>query len=111
MELVADDPVATVRESKQQDCKDIRLIGGAELSGALHAETGALIVKLRPTTIGTGIPLFSDEAAFDPRGRDRAGPDPGGDLDRASREGQRSAVRARSTWRRCQVPQSGMVRT
>ncbi|MFH8516177.1 dihydrofolate reductase family protein [Streptomyces gelaticus] len=70
VELVADDPVSTVRELKQQDGKDIWLIGGAELAGALYSEIDGLIVKLSPMTIGTGIPLFSDKAAFDPRGWD-----------------------------------------
>ncbi|SFX60345.1 dihydrofolate reductase family protein [Streptomyces atratus] len=70
VELVADDPVATVRELKQQDGKDIWLIGGAELAGALYSEIDGLIIKLSPMTIGTGIPLFSDKAVFDPRGWD-----------------------------------------
>ncbi|MFI8883880.1 dihydrofolate reductase family protein [Streptomyces sp. NPDC053813] len=68
VELVADDPVATVRELKQQDGKGIWLIGGAELAGALYSEIDELVVKLSPMTIGAGIPLFSDKAAFDPCG-------------------------------------------
>lgn len=68
VELVADDPVDTVRQLKKQDGKDIWLIGGAELAGALYSEIDGLIVKLSPMTIGTGIPLFSHKAAFDPCG-------------------------------------------
>ncbi|WP_030179936.1 dihydrofolate reductase family protein [Streptomyces sp. NRRL S-813] len=67
VELVADDPVATVRELKQQKGKDIWLIGGAELAGSLYTEIDALILKVAPLTIGDGIPLFSRKAAFDPR--------------------------------------------
>ena len=67
VELVAGDPVETVRELKQQDGKDIWLLGGAELAGALYAEIDTLILKVGPLTIGDGIPLFSRKAAFDPR--------------------------------------------
>ncbi|MDG9690200.1 dihydrofolate reductase family protein [Streptomyces sp. DH17] len=67
VELVADDPVATVRELKRQDGKDIWLLGGAELAGSLYSEIDTLILKVGPLTIGDGIPLFSRKAAFDPR--------------------------------------------
>ncbi|MDT6982304.1 dihydrofolate reductase family protein [Streptomyces lusitanus] len=67
VELVADDPVATVRELKRQEGKDIWLLGGAELAGSLYAEIDTLILKVGPLTIGDGIPLFSRKAAFDPR--------------------------------------------
>ncbi|MFI8895709.1 dihydrofolate reductase family protein [Streptomyces paradoxus] len=67
VELVAGDPVETVRELKQQDGKDIWLVGGAELAGALYTEIDTLILKVGPLTIGDGMPLFSRKAAFDPR--------------------------------------------
>ncbi|WP_329328202.1 dihydrofolate reductase family protein [Streptomyces luteogriseus] len=67
VELVADDPVAKVRELKQQDGKDIWLIGGAELADALYAEIDQLILKVGSLTIGAGIPLFSRNATFEPR--------------------------------------------
>ncbi|MFI0505236.1 dihydrofolate reductase family protein [Streptomyces albogriseolus] len=67
VELVADDPVATVRELKRQEGKDMWLLGGAELAGSLYAEIDTLILKVGPVTIGDGIPLFSRKAAFDPR--------------------------------------------
>ncbi|MFF8292820.1 dihydrofolate reductase family protein [Streptomyces sp. NPDC016309] len=67
VELVATDPLAKVRELKQEDGKDLWLIGGGELAGALYPEIDRLIVKLGPLTIGTGIPLFGRTAAFDPR--------------------------------------------
>ncbi|MGP3983076.1 dihydrofolate reductase family protein [Streptomyces sp. KR80] len=67
VELVADDPVATVRRLKQEVGKDIWLIGGAELASALYSEIDQLILKVGPLTIGAGIPLFSHTAAFDPR--------------------------------------------
>ena len=67
VEFVATDPVAKVRELKQEDGKDIWLMGGSELAGALYPEIDRLIIKLGPLTIGTGIPLFSRDTAFDPR--------------------------------------------
>ncbi|MFF6874321.1 dihydrofolate reductase family protein [Streptomyces sp. NPDC012474] len=67
VELVTSDPVAKVRELKQEDGKDLWLIGGGELAGALYTEIDRLIVKLGPLTIGTGIPLFGRTAAFEPR--------------------------------------------
>ncbi|TJZ54149.1 dihydrofolate reductase [Streptomyces piniterrae] len=67
VELVTSDPVAKVRELKQEDGKDIWLIGGGELAGTLYAEIDQLIVKLGPLTTGGGIPLFGRKAAFDPR--------------------------------------------
>jgi dihydrofolate reductase len=67
VELVTSDPVAKVRELKQEEGKDLWLIGGGELAGALYAEIDQLIVKLGPLTIGAGIPLFGRTAAFDPR--------------------------------------------
>ncbi|MFF4246283.1 dihydrofolate reductase family protein [Streptomyces sp. NPDC001822] len=67
VELVASDPVARVRELKQEDGKDLWLIGGGELAGALYTEIDQLIVKLGPVTTGAGIPLFGRTAAFDPR--------------------------------------------
>ncbi len=67
VELVATDPAEKVRELKRQDGKDIWLIGGGELAGALYGEIDRLILKVGSLTTGTGIPLFSHTAAFDPR--------------------------------------------
>ncbi|MCM3884822.1 dihydrofolate reductase family protein [Frankia sp. R82] len=67
VELVAADPVATVREMKRQEGKDVWLVGGGELAGVLYQEIDELVVKLGPLTLGAGIPLFSRTAAFDPR--------------------------------------------
>ncbi len=65
VELVASDPVTTVRHLKQEDGKDIWLVGGAELAGVLYSEIDRMILKLSPLTISSGIPLFS-HTAFDP---------------------------------------------
>ncbi|MFW6723982.1 dihydrofolate reductase family protein [Streptomyces sp. MAR4 CNY-716] len=67
VEVVAGDPVARVAELKQEDGKDIWLIGGGALAASLYGEIDRLIIKLGPLTTGTGIPLFGREAAFDPR--------------------------------------------
>ncbi|AXG78213.1 dihydrofolate reductase family protein [Streptomyces paludis] len=66
VELAADEPVAKVRELKRGNGKDIWLVGGAELAGALYTEIDRVIVKLSPLTIGTGIPLFGRTTAFAP---------------------------------------------
>ncbi|MFF7341130.1 dihydrofolate reductase family protein [Streptomyces sp. NPDC008163] len=66
VEVVATDPAARVRELKQEDGKDIWLVGGGTMAASLHAEIDTLILKLSPTTIGAGIPLFGRQAAFEP---------------------------------------------
>ncbi|GFE14641.1 deaminase [Streptomyces glebosus] len=67
VELIATDPVAKVHELKDSDGKDIWLLGGSTLAGALYPEIDQLIVKLSPLTLGTGLPLFSPDTPFDPR--------------------------------------------
>ncbi|MFE9781690.1 dihydrofolate reductase family protein [Streptomyces sp. NPDC005775] len=66
VEIVATDPAARVRELKQEEGKDIWLVGGGELAASLYPEIDTLIVKLSPLTIGAGIPLFSHQAPFQP---------------------------------------------
>ena len=66
--VVADDPVATVRDLKREPgSKDVWLLGGGELAGALYPEIDRIVLKLAPLTIGAGIPLFGRRTAFDPR--------------------------------------------
>ncbi|MCO1596993.1 dihydrofolate reductase family protein [Micromonospora sp. RHAY321] len=67
VQVLSGDPIGTVRDLKRQDGKDIWVIGGGALAGALYAEIDQLIVKLAPLTIGAGIPLFGRDAAFEPR--------------------------------------------
>ncbi|WP_369147001.1 dihydrofolate reductase family protein [Streptomyces sp. R44] len=55
---VVDDPVALVRELKEQDGLDIWLCGGGKLAAALRDEIDLLIIKRNPIVIGSGIPLF-----------------------------------------------------
>ncbi|MEV3920727.1 dihydrofolate reductase family protein [Actinomadura coerulea] len=64
---LAINPVQTVRDLKRQDGKDIWLLGGAELAGALYTQIDQLILKVGALTLGTGIPLFSRTTDFDPR--------------------------------------------
>ena len=57
VEVVATDPVEKVRALKTEPGKDIWLIGGATLAGALYGEIDRLVVKLGPLTLGSGIPF------------------------------------------------------
>ncbi|MEV1085914.1 dihydrofolate reductase family protein [Streptomyces sp. NPDC050211] len=66
IEIVSTDPVAKVRELKQEEGKGIWLCGGGELARALYSEIDQLIVKLAPMTVGAGTPLFGQKASFDP---------------------------------------------
>ncbi|MCG5467418.1 dihydrofolate reductase family protein [Micromonospora sp. LAH09] len=67
VEVMAEDPIATVRELKRHDGKDVWVIGGGALAGALYPEIDQLIIKLAPLTIGAGVPLFGRDAVFTPR--------------------------------------------
>lgn len=60
------DPVATVRELKQQGGLDIYLCGGGELAGALLPQIDRLVLKRNPLVFGAGIPLFG-KTAYVPR--------------------------------------------
>jgi dihydrofolate reductase len=61
VEVVATDPVEKIRELKAEPGKDIWLIGGATLAGALYGEIDRMVVKLGPLTMGTGIPFTRAE--------------------------------------------------
>ncbi|MEU8388554.1 dihydrofolate reductase family protein [Micromonospora sp. NPDC048842] len=67
VEVIGQDLIATVRELKRHDGKDVWVIGGGALAGALYPEIDQLIIKLAPLTIGAGIPLFGRDAVFAPR--------------------------------------------
>ncbi|MFD6281157.1 dihydrofolate reductase family protein [Streptomyces sp. NPDC060209] len=62
--VVAKDPLALVRDLKQEEGQDIWLCGGGLLAGALLPEIDELIIKSYPVVAGSGIPAFSGE--FDP---------------------------------------------
>ncbi|OLT13677.1 deaminase [Actinomadura sp. CNU-125] len=66
VQIVSGDPVTAVQELKEQGGKDIWLLGGGTLAGALYREIDQLVIKLAPLTIAAGIPLFGRAAAFDP---------------------------------------------
>jgi dihydrofolate reductase len=67
VELVAGDPLETVRQLKAEDGRGIWLVGGAELAGALYPEIDELVLKVNPVTVGAGIPLFAGKAEAAPR--------------------------------------------
>lgn len=59
VQLISTDPVALVRELKQQPGKDIWLCGGGNLATTLFPEIDAILLKVHPILLGTGIALFS----------------------------------------------------
>jgi dihydrofolate reductase len=59
VEVVADDPVTTVRTLKAETGRGLWLVGGAALAGALYEEIDEIIIKINPVASGTGIPLFT----------------------------------------------------
>lgn len=67
VEVVADDPVATVRAMKGEPGNDIWLVGGGELAGSLSGEIDRIVLKLAPLTLGSGIPLFGSTVDFEPQ--------------------------------------------
>jgi dihydrofolate reductase len=58
VELVAGDPVETVRSLKAEEGLDIWLVGGGRLAHALLPEIDRLILKQNASVIGSGIPMF-----------------------------------------------------
>lgn len=56
--FVDSDPVALVRELKQESGADIWLCGGGALAGTLRGEIDRLVLKRHPFVYGAGIPLF-----------------------------------------------------
>jgi dihydrofolate reductase len=59
VEVVATDIVERIRQLKDEDGKDIYLMGGSRLAGSLLAEIDALVLKVYPVVAGAGIPLFT----------------------------------------------------
>lgn len=60
------DPVALVRELKEQPGKDIWLCGGGRLAGQLIGEIDRFLLKRQPVLFVNGIPLIAG-GAYDPR--------------------------------------------
>lgn len=58
VDVVASDPVERVRALKAEDGLDIWLVGGGTLAHSLLPEIDRLILKVNPSVIGEGIPLF-----------------------------------------------------
>lgn len=63
VEVVPGDPVARVRELKEEEGLDIWLVGGGTLAHALLPEVDRLVLKVNPTVLGAGIPLFAGPEA------------------------------------------------
>ncbi len=59
IELLSTDPVAVVKDLKQQQGKDIGLCGGGNLATTLFSEIDELILKVNPFLLGAGIRLFA----------------------------------------------------
>lgn len=58
IEVVSSDPLERVRTLKAEAGLDLWLVGGGKLAYALLPEIDRLILKLNPSVIGAGIPLF-----------------------------------------------------
>ncbi|WP_439593582.1 dihydrofolate reductase family protein [Microbacterium sp.] len=58
VQLVSSDPSSFVRELKAETGGDIWLVGGGKIAAALLPEIDRLILKLNPSVIGSGVPLF-----------------------------------------------------
>ncbi|MFB9904091.1 dihydrofolate reductase family protein [Allokutzneria oryzae] len=59
VEVVAGDPVAKIRELKQEDGLGIWLCGGGNLAAQLREEIDELVLKVNPVICGSGTPLFA----------------------------------------------------
>ncbi len=64
VELVRNDPCRRIRELKAEDGLDIWLVGGGTLAHALLSEIDRLVLKVNPSVIGVGVPMF--EGSFQP---------------------------------------------
>lgn len=58
VEVVAGDPLDRVRELKAEEGLGIWLVGGGRLAHALLPEIDRLVIKLNPSVVGSGVPLF-----------------------------------------------------
>lgn len=63
VELVRTDPVARVRELKQEPGAGIWLCGGGKIAATLRPEIDELVLKLHPIVAGAGVRLFDGEFA------------------------------------------------
>jgi dihydrofolate reductase len=68
VELLHSDPVEAVRAFKLESGKDIWLVGGGDLAGALYAEIDRIVLKLSPLTLGSGVGLFGSSGPSNVRG-------------------------------------------
>lgn len=65
VELVRQNPIERVRELKAEQGNGIWIVGGGSLASTLAPEIDRLIIKLSPITVGSGIPLWGVNSAFD----------------------------------------------
>jgi dihydrofolate reductase len=63
VEVVPGDPVGRVRELKAEEGLDVWLVGGGTLAHALLPEVDRLVLKVNPSVLGAGIPLFAGPEA------------------------------------------------
>lgn len=60
VEVVATDPIDTVRALKEEPGGGLWLCGGAALATALRDDIDEMIIKRNPVVLGRGVPLFND---------------------------------------------------
>lgn len=69
VEIVPSDPIARVRDLKAEPGLDLWLVGGGTLARALLPQIDRLVLKVNPSVLGEGVPLFAGaptHVRFDP---------------------------------------------
>lgn len=63
VQVVPDDPIALVRDLKQEPGTGVWLAGGGRLAGAVLEEIDEIVIKRYPVLLGAGLPAFAAEHA------------------------------------------------
>ncbi|MFC4333998.1 dihydrofolate reductase family protein [Salininema proteolyticum] len=64
VEIRGEDPIEVVRELKQEQGRDLWLVGGGNIAHTLFPEIDRIIMKRTPSIIGDGISMFNGDFQF-----------------------------------------------